>query len=122
MFNIKRRDQRRKTEGLNTLVSLKGRIKRKPWVSFIIKQKKMDPTIFEEQERQLFLEFGIDDDVVNQLFPNINKKRKRTMQPDHWSERISARYLRHRNRDQLLEFVSIMSLFMDNINLRKKHI
>ena len=78
--------------------------------------------MFEDQERQLFLEFGIDDDVVNQLFPNINKKRKRTMQPDHWSEHISARYLRHRNRDQLLEFVSIMSSFMDNINLRKKHI
>lgn len=66
----------------------------------------MDPTIFEEQERQLFLKFGIDDDVVNQLFPNISKKRKRTMQTDDWSERISARYLRHRNRDQLLEFVS----------------
>jgi len=82
----------------------------------------MDPTIFEEQERQLFLEFGIDDDVVNQLFPNINKKRKRVIDKDHWSERISARYLRHQNRDQLLEFVSIMSSFMDNINLRKKHI
>lgn len=82
----------------------------------------MDPTIFEEQERQLFLKFGIDDDVVNQLFPNISKKRKRTMQTDDWSEYISARYLIHRNRDQLLEFVSIMSLFMNNINLRKKHI
>jgi hypothetical protein len=66
----------------------------------------MDPAIFEEQERQLFLKFGIDDDVVNQLFPNICKKRKRTIQKDDWSERISARYLRHRNRDQLLEFVS----------------
>jgi hypothetical protein len=70
------------------------------------KTKKMDPTIFEEQERQLFLKFGIDDDVVNQLFPNISKKRKRTMQTDDWSEHISARYLIHRNRDQLLEFVS----------------
>ena len=82
----------------------------------------MDPNLFEEQERQLFREFGIDDDVVNQLFPNISKKRKRAIYRDHWSERISAMYLRHRNRDQLLEFVSIMSSFMDNINLRKKHI
>jgi hypothetical protein len=66
----------------------------------------MDSTIFEEQERHLFRDFDIDDDVVNQLFPNISKKRKRTIQKDDWSERISARYLRHRNRDQLLEFVS----------------
>jgi len=69
----------------------------------------MNPAIFEEQERQLFREFGIDDDIVNQLFPNISKKQKKTIYRDHLSEYISARYLQCQKCDQLLKFVSSMS-------------
>ena len=52
----------------------------------------MNPAIFEEQERQLFREFGIDDDIVNQLFPNISKKQKNTFNDNHFNfENIKIR-------------------------------